>query len=742
LALLKGLPSPSGIFASVARFLNNVRTKLIGNSSFSIVTSLGIITHKFTDFKSYQDALKRISAVYRSCDIITNYFQKTKWSIVDATGKPLKGGDGVRKVTALLKNPNEYTRFADFKSTISFDLLLTGNAFILKDQMNAKGQPLTLNRLYPQYMTIKTNVMARIEYYQYRLPGLEPQRYEVDEVIHIKFNPDSQNEYWGLGPMGANEDLYSYSIDLSSHRKNFIRNGAVPSGILTTDQAPSDDVLKQLRKYWDKGFSGSKNAGKTPILIAGTKYQQVGLSSDQLQYLEDKKFNLTEIFMMFGVPPIFTGFDPEKIKYDNALEQRKIFMEGTIQPLLDLFDEAITEELVVNYLPEAQFKHKDVTGIKSPDVIHQSVQRGIISPNEAREELGFARKELKPELDMHYIPMNWITVDAVSGLNNPALTAPGGKPPAEGEGDGKSIKVMPPITSMEKFIPNGKPRKKTWRDKAGTGWASIPPQGVWRLKDFSDNETVARIQRDFLRIGRQSQNYKMPATINMVTEFLNGQIARVIDNFNALKSFKPIHTKVSEDVHKEAMRIVAEIWNRDIEDPLIKQIFNSAWQSGADKGLDDVSSILTFEIDPDDARAEIAKRVNTMRETGPRVNEFTRELLGRTIANGIEAGENQAEIAKRIQAEMDDYNTSRPLRIARNEIAEAYRQGARVGMKQGQVITHVSVVGCEDREPNSPTYRGESTCNIDDVPMEDVDQLNYHVNHTGMEVPSKFATEV
>ena len=726
----------------ISKTFNSIRSffaKAIGVTTFSAVSLLGTITHKFTDYKSYQDALKRISAVYRSCDVIGKFFIKTKWNIVDAKNKPIQGGEGVRKVIEILRNPNPYMRMAYFKALVVFDLLLTGNAYIAKDQMNAKGQPLHIFRLYPHYMGIKSDRNAKIAYYEYRLPGQELIRFEPEEIIHIKFNPNVQNENFGLGVMEANEDLYSYSIELAGHRRNFIKNGAVPSGILSTEQAPPDEEIKRLRKYWDKGFTGSKNAGKTPILIAGTKYQQVGLSSDQLQYLEDKKFNLTEIFMMFGVPPIFTGFDPEKIKYDNALEQRKIFMEGVIQPLLDLFDEAMTEELVKAFLPEAALKHKDVTGIKSPDVIHKSVERGIITLNEAREELGFERNETKPELNMHYIPMNWIPVEAVGGLSDPALLAPGGKPPVEEEGEEKkSITPTPPVKSMEKYVPNGTPRKKTWRDKAGNGWASVPPAGIWRRKDFSDNETIARIQRDFLRIGRQSQIYKLPQTINTATAFLNTQVERIAANMENLKAFDSIMKKSAGDPED----LVNSVFNSELEDALLKQNFAGTWQSLADKGFDDTATILTFEVGIEEARAEIAERVNLMRETGPRINDTTKTKLSNIIVDGLIEGETQAEIAKRIQKEMSDFNSARPLRIARNEVAEAYRQGARVGMRQSQVITHISVVGCEAREPGSPTYRGESTCNIDNVPIEDIDQLQYHVNHSGMEVPSKFVAEV
>ena len=84
------------------------------------------------------------------------------------------------------------------------------------------------------------------------------------------------------------------------------------------------------------------------------------------------------------------------------------------------------------------------------------------------------------------------------------------------------------------------------------------------------------------------------------------------------------------------------------------------------------------------------------------------------------------------------FNASRINTIARTETNNAWTRGSVASFQESTTLSHVSVIGCEAREPNSPQYRGESTCNVQDVPVEDAGLLDFHPNHTGTIVPSRF----
>lgn len=81
---------------------------------------------------------------------------------------------------------------------------------------------------------------------------------------------------------------------------------------------------------------------------------------------------------------------------------------------------------------------------------------------------------------------------------------------------------------------------------------------------------------------------------------------------------------------------------------------------------------------------------------------------------------------------------SRLTTIGRTEGGRAVDEGIKEAAKRSDIVSHLSVIGCKAIEPNIPTYNGIPTCNIEDVPVEDVDTVEFHINHTGAWIASKF----
>ena len=138
------------------------------------------------------------------------------------------------------------------------------------------------------------------------------------------------------------------------------------------------------------------------------------------------------------------------------------------------------------------------------------------------------------------------------------------------------------------------------------------------------------------------------------------------------------------------------------------------------------------------AGAAIARRAQEIASRITLINDTTRELLRRQLSSAVDEGLTIQETANKLREIVPGFQKHRARTIARTELNRAYTTGAVASFQQSSTITHVSVIGCQAREPNSPQYRGESTCNIQDVPVHDADKLEFHINHTGTMVPSRF----
>ena len=66
-------------------------------------------------------------------------------------------------------------------------------------------------------------------------------------------------------------------------------------------------TLDRVRESWQSTFGGSGNANKVAVLEEGMKYTPIGISPEQAQFLETRKFQINEIARIFRVPPHMVG---------------------------------------------------------------------------------------------------------------------------------------------------------------------------------------------------------------------------------------------------------------------------------------------------------------------------------------------------------------------------------------------------------------------------------------------------
>ena len=59
--------------------------------------------------------------------------------------------------------------------------------------------------------------------------------------------------------------------------------------------------------YTHLTFGGSGNSNKIAVLEEGMKYTPIGISPEQAQFLETRKFQINEIARIFRVPPHMVG---------------------------------------------------------------------------------------------------------------------------------------------------------------------------------------------------------------------------------------------------------------------------------------------------------------------------------------------------------------------------------------------------------------------------------------------------
>jgi HK97 family phage portal protein len=148
---------------------------------------------------------------------------------------------------------------------------------------------------------------------------------------------------------------------------------------------------KQLQSMLES-YSGSDRAGKTLILEAGLKYEQMMLNPDDAQLLDTRRFTVEEICRWFGMPPIVIGHSPDgQTMWGSGVEQVLLtWLALGIDPLCDRIEARIQKQLIRptgNRKRFAQFNREALLQMDSKakaEFLSKMIQNGLMDRNEGR----------------------------------------------------------------------------------------------------------------------------------------------------------------------------------------------------------------------------------------------------------------------------------------------------------------------------------------------------------------------
>ncbi|WP_128426296.1 phage portal protein [Gudongella oleilytica] len=309
-------------------------------------------------------------------------------------------------------NP-EMTSFS-FRETLMSHLLLWGNAYaqIIR---NGRGEVIALHPLMPNRMTVDRDANGRLYYLYSRTSEDAPT--VNSRLSQVVLNPSDVLHIPGLGfdglvgysPIAMAKNAIGMAIACEEYGAKFFANGAAPGGVLEHPGVVKDPA--KVRESWNSVYQGSSNSHRVAVLEEGMKYQPIGISPEQAQFLETRKFQINEIARIFRIPPHMIG-DLEKSSFSNIEQQSLEFVKYTLDPWVVRWEQTMQRLLFTSEEKKKYFIKFNVDGLLRGD--YQSRmngyatgrQNGWLSANDIRELENLDR--ISPELggDLYLINGN------------------------------------------------------------------------------------------------------------------------------------------------------------------------------------------------------------------------------------------------------------------------------------------------------------------------------------------------
>jgi len=298
-------------------------------------------------------------------------------------------------------NP-EMTSFA-FRETLMSHLLLWGNAYAQVIR-NARGEVIALYPLMPDKMTVDRDNNGRL-FYLYQRGAEDAKAVGNDRRVYLP--PSDVLHIPGLGfdgligysPIAMAKNAIGLAMATEEYGAKFFANGAAPSGVLEHPGTIKDP--QRVRDSWNAAYQGSSNAHKIAVLEEGMKYTPIGISPEQAQFLETRKFQINEIARIFRVPPHMLA-DLEKSSFSNIEQQSLEFVKYTLDPWVVRWEQSMCRVLLSESEKPAYFIKFNVDGLLRGDYASRmsgyatARQNGWMSANDIRELENLDR--IAPEL--------------------------------------------------------------------------------------------------------------------------------------------------------------------------------------------------------------------------------------------------------------------------------------------------------------------------------------------------------
>ena len=225
----------------------------------------------------------------------------------------------------------------------------------------------------------------------------------------------------GYSPIAMAKNAIGMAIACEEYGAKFFANGAAPGGVLEHPGTIKDP--QRVRESWQSTFGGSGNANKIAVLEEGMKYTPIGISPEQAQFLETRKFQINEIARIFRVPPHMVG-DLEKSSFSNIEQQSLEFVKYTLEPWLMRWEQSIQRSLLLDGEKPVYFVKFNVDGLLRGDYASRmqgyatARQNGWMSANDIRELENLDRIPAEDGGDLYLINGNMLPLGNAGAFAN------------------------------------------------------------------------------------------------------------------------------------------------------------------------------------------------------------------------------------------------------------------------------------------------------------------------------------
>lgn len=315
--------------------------------------------------------------VFRALQIITT--AAGQLNIEQHRGQRVITGKAAAK---FLTRPDPASTRTQWIQEAVLSLATDGNLF-LRVVRDKAGAIAAIRVLPPREVTIAENPKTGAVVYWYKGEAQA-------EILHQKFMP-VPGQLRGLGPIQAARQEIIGALDVRDYATGWFSSTGQPSGLLTSPGFDTAEKSKAALAAWNMAAQDPNNPSKIRVIGGDIKYTPLLLNPEDAQWLDARKFTVTDIARLFGIPSalMLVSLDGNSLTYSNVEQEWVAFTRFTLIEYLRKIEDALSDLAPMG--AKARF---NLEALLRGDTAARyaayalGISSGFITPDEAREKEG------------------------------------------------------------------------------------------------------------------------------------------------------------------------------------------------------------------------------------------------------------------------------------------------------------------------------------------------------------------
>jgi HK97 family phage portal protein len=281
--------------------------------------------------------------------------------------------------------PNVWQTSFLWRQQMAVHLLTRGNYYALILD-HGDGIIDDLIPLDPDRITVTQRQDFSLQYTYQPTSGADPVVISQEQMLHIRGL--SSDGILGRSVIGDARESFGAALATQEHTSRYWANGATPDGVIKINGPLKKEQADRIRALWNDDHQGSRNAHKIHVLGEGASYEKIGITAEDAQFIETRRFQKADIAGLFGVPMFLLQSDTSTVTYASSEQFMLSFVTHCIRPWAVNIETALHQKLFT--APHVYFPEFNLDAIMRGDLKSRyeayAIARnwGLLSKNEIR----------------------------------------------------------------------------------------------------------------------------------------------------------------------------------------------------------------------------------------------------------------------------------------------------------------------------------------------------------------------